>query len=123
MRGDRTREGVVLVLQASPDCRQRNPSRMLVAFRGIRSVRVLMNAAVDQTGCAFRSDMGRFPHSPSGPCLRTPLVHLPNSKDEAKENLCPSSHFRRIGRSYSAPEVPQGTSGTKAFARESIWIT
>jgi hypothetical protein len=54
MRGDRTREGVVLVLQASPNCRQRNPSRMLVAFRGMRSVTVQMNAAVDETSCAFR---------------------------------------------------------------------
>ena len=50
MLGDRTREGVVLVLQASPNCRQRNP---LVAFRGMRSVTVQMNAAVDETGCAF----------------------------------------------------------------------
>jgi hypothetical protein len=53
MLGDRTPEGVVLVLHASPNCRQRNPSRMLVAFRGKRSVTVQMNAAVDETGCAF----------------------------------------------------------------------
>jgi len=54
MWGDRTREGVVLVLKASPNCRQRNPSRMPVAFREMRSVTVQMNAAVDETGCAFR---------------------------------------------------------------------
>jgi hypothetical protein len=74
MRGDRTCEGVVLVLQASSNCPQRNPSRMLVAFRGMRSVTVLMNAAVDQTGCAFRSDMGRFPHSPSASRGTAPQV-------------------------------------------------
>jgi hypothetical protein len=72
MRGDRTCEGVVLVLQASSNCPQRNPSRMLV--RGMRSVTVLMNAAVDQTGCAFRSDIGRFPHSASAPCGTAPQV-------------------------------------------------
>src|SRR5262249_44074002 len=54
MRWDRTREGVVLILQASPNCQQRNPSRMLVAFRGMRSVTVLMNAVVDQAGCALK---------------------------------------------------------------------
>jgi hypothetical protein len=39
MRGDRTREGVVLVLQAPSNCRQTNPSRMPVAFRGRRTLK------------------------------------------------------------------------------------
>src|SRR6266478_1127517 len=75
MRGDGSREGVVLVLQASPNCRQRNPSRMQVAFRGMHSVTVQMNAAVDETGCAFRFPCHGLPRGarPMSPCwnLRT----------------------------------------------------
>ena len=70
MRGDRTCEGVVLVLQASSNCPQRNPSRMLVAFRGMRSVTVLMNAAVDQTGCAFRFSCHGLPPGAPDRCRR-----------------------------------------------------
>jgi hypothetical protein len=53
---------------------------MLAAFRGMRSVTVQMNVAVDETGSAFR-----FPCH--GLSWRQIDVAVLKSKDEAKENL------------------------------------